>query len=280
MLEQLVESRENYGDGARRGGFLLTTMVLVVAVFASGMLWSLFAKDLGIGGESLELSSLIAPVSVPADAPPAPEPPAKEKIIQSPKEQSELPSRRENILQISETSLVPKEVSTAPSENRERLPGLFKIADGTETGGKYSSQNSGVGRSSNDTGAGIGSGIKPGIAEEAEKDSPPILRKPTPVPTPKKTVTPSLGVINGKAMSLPKPPYPPAAQAIRAQGDVSVQVTIDETGRVISARAVSGHPLLRAVSETAAQNAKFAPTLLSNQPVKVTGIIVYKFAAQ
>ena len=55
---------------------------------------------------------------------------------------------------------------------------------------------------------------------------------------------------------------------------------IDETGKVISAKAVSGHPLLRDAAERAARGAKFSPTYLSKQPVKVTGLIVYKFTAQ
>jgi len=56
-----------------------------------------------------------------------------------------------------------------------------------------------------------------------------------------------------------------------------VQVTIDENGNVISASAVSGHPLLRQAAEQAARQAVFKPTLLSDQPVKVTGVIVYNF---
>jgi TonB family protein len=85
------------------------------------------------------------------------------------------------------------------------------------------------------------------------------------------------GVINGKAVSLPKPAYPAAAKAVRASGAVNVQVTIDEEGNVISASAVSGHPLLRAAAVSAAREAKFSPTKLSGVAVKVTGIIVYNF---
>jgi TonB family protein len=85
------------------------------------------------------------------------------------------------------------------------------------------------------------------------------------------------GVLNGKATSLPKPPYPAAAKAVRASGPVGVQVTIDEEGNVISASAVSGHPLLRQAAEKAALGAKFSPTSLSGQLVKVTGIITYNF---
>ncbi len=88
------------------------------------------------------------------------------------------------------------------------------------------------------------------------------------------------GVINGKAVSLPKPPYPLIAKFARAQSTVSVQVLIDEGGNVKEARAIGGHPLLRAVSVAAALRAKFTPTLLSGQPVNVTGVVTYNFVAQ
>ncbi len=88
------------------------------------------------------------------------------------------------------------------------------------------------------------------------------------------------GVIDGKATSKPQPPYPPAARAARAQGTVTVQVTVDEEGKVVSATAVSGHPLLQAAAVSAARQARFSPTLLSGKPVKVTGILTYKFTLE
>jgi len=84
-------------------------------------------------------------------------------------------------------------------------------------------------------------------------------------------------VITGEATSLPKPAYPSTAQAVGASGLVSVQVLIDESGRVVSAHATGGHPLLRASAERAALAARFTPTRLSEVPVKVTGIITYNF---
>jgi len=60
---------------------------------------------------------------------------------------------------------------------------------------------------------------------------------------------------------------------------VTVEVTIDEDGNVVAARAISGHPLLQAASVAAARNAKFAPTKMSGQPVKVQGVLVYTFAS-
>jgi TonB family protein len=85
------------------------------------------------------------------------------------------------------------------------------------------------------------------------------------------------GVLNGKAVSKPEPAYPPTARAARASGAVVVQITVDESGRVVSASAVSGHPLLRQAAEQAARQARFTPTLLSGKPVRVTGTITYNF---
>lgn len=103
-----------------------------------------------------------------------------------------------------------------------------------------------------------------------------VSTPPTPEPSgmPKQIAG---GVLNGKAVSLPKPAYPPAARAVNAEGSVSVQVLIDEEGNVVSANAVSGHPLLRAASVEAARGARFSPTRLMDQPVKVSGVITYNF---
>lgn len=88
------------------------------------------------------------------------------------------------------------------------------------------------------------------------------------------------GVLNGKAVSLPQPLYPVEARAARIGGAVTVQITVDEYGAVISARAVSGHPLLQAASVNAAMQARFASTFLMGEAVKVTGVLVYNFVVQ
>lgn len=85
------------------------------------------------------------------------------------------------------------------------------------------------------------------------------------------------GVVNGKANILARPKYPAAARAVKAGGSVSVQVLIDEEGTVISAKPVSGHPLLYSESVKAAFESKFSPTLIDRKPVKVSGIITYNF---
>ncbi len=87
----------------------------------------------------------------------------------------------------------------------------------------------------------------------------------------------SIGVLNGKAIRKPQPEYPPYARSERAQGQVTVQIVVDENGDVTSAKAISGHTLLRPASERAAKKAKFSPTKLCGQPIKVTGVVTYNF---
>lgn len=85
------------------------------------------------------------------------------------------------------------------------------------------------------------------------------------------------GVLNGKARKKPEPDYPPIAKAARATGKVNVRIVVDEKGDVIFARAVSGHPLLHQESLAAARRAKFSPTTVCGQPVRVIGVITYNF---
>lgn len=104
-----------------------------------------------------------------------------------------------------------------------------------------------------------------------DAEPPPLVPRPILKPV-------SGGVLNGTAISLPAPAYPEAARRMRINGLVTVDVVVDETGKVISAIATSGPSLLRDVAVQAALHAKFSPTKLSGQPVKVSGSINYKFA--
>jgi TonB family protein len=92
-----------------------------------------------------------------------------------------------------------------------------------------------------------------------------------------KKISVSGGVLQGKAIKKVQPPYPPIAKAARASGAVQVQVTISETGEVIEAIVISGHPLLRDAALQAARRWLFQPTELSGVPVKVQGILTFNF---
>jgi len=85
----------------------------------------------------------------------------------------------------------------------------------------------------------------------------------------------SKGIINGAAISLPKPQYP--ASSVKGSAVVKVQVTIDEAGNVIYAKAISGPAALRRPSEKDALQAKFQPTIQDGGPLKVSGVISYNF---
>ena len=105
------------------------------------------------------------------------------------------------------------------------------------------------------------------------------IDEPPPSPGPKPILKPvSGGVLNGTAVNLPPPVYPEAAKRMRTQGVVTVEVILDETGKVVSANASAGPTILRDAAVQAALKARFSPTKLSGQPVKVSGVINYKFA--
>jgi len=81
------------------------------------------------------------------------------------------------------------------------------------------------------------------------------------------------GMLNGKAIYLPVPEVPPG----EATGVVLVQVLIDEQGSVVDAKAVSGPQHLQAAAVNAARLARFTPTMLLGEPVRVSGTLSYSF---
>ncbi|HEX8251432.1 MAG TPA: energy transducer TonB [Pyrinomonadaceae bacterium] len=275
MLDQLVESKSHSGENTKRGGFLLTTFIIVTTLFAGGIVYSLFAKDLGTSDEGLELSTLVAP-PLPEEAPPPPPEPE-----QKPEKQQTSEKVTTEIVRTDRFASV--DAPTEPPKDTRGQTNVAKWVPGAKIGDKNvnpSAPSAGVER----TGQGGGGVSVPTAPTTTEEDPPPPpVKTPTPKPEPTKAPVPKIiskGVVNGSAISLPKPPYPPAAKAVRAAGTVSVQVTIDENGNVISASAAGGHPLLQQAAVGAARQAKFRPTLLSGTPVKVTGIITYNFVAQ
>jgi len=117
-------------------------------------------------------------------------------------------------------------------------------------------------------------------AVNSDSDVPVVMiDEPPPSPGPKPILKPiSGGVLNGTAISLPAPTYPEAARRMRTTGTVTVEVVLDETGKVVAANATTGPAILRDAAVQAALKARFSPTKLSGQPVKVSGVINYKFA--
>ncbi|HVF31103.1 MAG TPA: TonB family protein [Pyrinomonadaceae bacterium] len=172
-------------------------------------------------------------------------------------------------------------VSRVRNGKRVRFPIYAPAGSVVETElGDVDGEGYGSGSGSGAGGMGSAPGPPPAIMTMA----PDSLRQPLASVSHSPAVAPSgapkiisAGVINGAAVSLPKPEYPAAGRAAAASGTVSVQVTVDESGNVISATPISGHPLLRAAAQDAAAKAKFSATQMSGQPVKTTGVITYNF---
>src|SRR5215217_1355428 len=263
MFDNLVESSSHKDDIARKGSFVgitaLIYAVLLVTFFVAGIYW----YDARLGDMELELTTLVAPVPVPQQQK---EPEAKQEARPQ-KVGQDVDIRKELVASVDESRLPPKEISAKASDVPPVRRGVTTVL-GTNDSNAAAPMPAGPG-----SGNVVGGG--PTRVDIADAPPPPEAPKPTPPRAPI-----SGGVLNGKAINLPKPGYPPIARAAHASGTVVVQVLIDENGNVVSAHAVSGHPLLQGAAVGAARQARFSPTKLSGQPVKVTGVIQYNFVAQ
>src|SRR5215468_7989915 len=250
MFEHLVESGSHSEDLKRKGSFLIgfagLYVVLIIAFGIAGIMWATASID----AQTLELTALIAPVPVQAQQQKQEAKPEKVEISKN------VDVRKELIAAVDESRLPPKEISAKASD----IPPVRK--------GVVTMVGQGNSNAINPVAPGNGNIIS-GPAKVDVADAPP---PPPPKPTPPKAPI-SGGVLNGKAVRLVQPPYPAIARSAHAAGQVRVQITIDENGNVVSAAAVSGHPLLQGAAVAAARQSKFTPTKLSGMPVKVTGVI-------
>src|SRR2546421_2225465 len=265
MFDTLVESGSHSDDLARKGSFFLGTMVVYAVVLVAVAVVGNYLYNDSIPDPSLELLTLVAPAPMQAEEPKQNEPkPAA-------KNEPQVAMRQE----ISVIAPVVKSNEVASEKTKEvaRDVSKFVVQGSKDVGDVNLAASTGI-VPTGGTGGGTGTGP---VVSGGEEPPPPPAPKPT--PEPKKTVV-SGGVLNGKAISKPQPAYPPIAKAARAQGTVTVQILVDESGRVVSATAVSGHPLLQQAAVSAARQARFSPTLLSGQPVKVSGVITYNFVLQ
>ncbi|HKC64791.1 MAG TPA: energy transducer TonB, partial [Pyrinomonadaceae bacterium] len=251
MFANLIESSSHKGDYARSGKFFLGTLTIYALAFLALGVGSIYAYNAQIENDNLQLISLVTPTESPEVQP-------VQNRTQTRQAGSASNSSRAVVVRTpptivtTDSRMIPNEVSVAPS--RTELP------DGTN----YRIGNPGPGdnifgggtgdKTGNSTG-GNGSGGNSKMSEiVAETPPPPIKRETKPAETPRIV---SKGVVNGSAIELPKPAYSPIARAAHASGMVTVQVLIDENGKVVSARAVSGNPLLFAESVQAAYRARF-----------------------
>ncbi|HKR14729.1 MAG TPA: energy transducer TonB [Pyrinomonadaceae bacterium] len=265
MFTHLIESSSHAKEFKRRGSFLLfTTITYGVLLVATGVI-SVYAYDARLEEQNLEMVVLINPQDfAPEVRPPAAAPTQRPRSTDNNNNnESNVAERVDPMLSVNRPERVPDEVSARPNTNPP-IPDSGHWRIGTQN--REAGVPAGPGSDS-----GGGGQVTPSRQVVALEEPPPDLEKPE---TPRVV---SKGVITSQALSLPKPNYPPIAKQMGIQGMVSVQVLIDETGKVISAKAVGGSPFLTAEAQKAAFQARFSPTILSDQAVRVSGVITYNF---
>ena len=98
-----------------------------------------------------------------------------------------------------------------------------------------------------------------------------------PPPNSASALTVSRGVTAGNALTKVAPIYPPFAKQLKASGEVQVSITINESGRVIEAKAISGHPELRSAAEDAARKWTFRPMRIDGKPMRQQDVLTFIF---
>jgi protein TonB len=260
MFRNLIESSSHVQEYKRRGSFLLFTGAVYVVLFAITGVVSIYAYDAHLETQYFDDITLISPQDIVPEPVSAPVTPAHQPRDTS-NNDSRMPERAIAMLDTDRPEVVPDTVSAIRSPHLPLPPGQVRI-----TGRDVPGSIAGPG-TTKDGGRQLVQSTQ--IVEIP--DTPP----PPDPPKPPKVV--SKGVINGIAIDLPRPAYPEMAKRMRLQGTVSIQVLIDEEGRVVSAKAISGSPFLTIEAQKAAMRARFSPTRLGDQPVKVSGVITYNF---
>lgn len=265
MFNNLIESSSHRSEFRRRGSFFLFTTASYALLFVIAGVISIYAYDARMEDQNLELATIMPLVDLPVPATPHEITPAAPRPTSGRQQQNEY-IRTNPTATVDEPQLAPHDISSSPNPNPPIPPGTkWKI-------GPVNVDPVQPGDSSSLSGAGSNSG-SPGPAVTISEPPPAPAPKPVPKVIRKK-------ILNGEALELPKPPYPPMAKQIGVRGTVNVQVLIDERGNVVSATPVSGHPLLMHAARAAALQARFSPTMLGDQPVKVSGVITYNFMLQ
>ena len=276
MFGNLIESGSHRRDIKRRSSFFFGAMFLYAVLLAAAGVASIYAYDARLrDAQDLTLVSMMrfAPVAAAEELPRREPPPAAAASV----------ARNEATLRTKIVVNAPVVPSRTVSDDNtpEVSPKQFVVIS------TVNRDPVGAGIPLDTTGTGHTRTSSPGPAQVSvpldDVEPPPTVvpKTPTPAQPPARPKTLALSyVINSKIIAKPVPVYPSIARAGGIDGAVAVQILVDESGRVVTARAMSGHPLLQAEAVRAARRARFTPTLLGGHPVAVTGIITYNFVLQ
>lgn len=254
MFDKLVESTKQKQQGRSRF-YLVTSLIYgtsLSALAVGTIIWFNPAM-----AEANTTAMLLAPPPVPVAAPPPELAPATK--VQPDPGFIEPKTPPKEIMEATKVPPKPPSVRTGP------------LVPGVPDAGNNDAASNGFQRGPN-FGEVVDAAPLP-----TPKPTPKAEPTPTPTPKPQEIVRMTSEMITGKAIRKVQPPYPQIARAVRAQGTVSVQITISEEGRVISASVIGGHPTLQQAAQQAATQWVFSPTVLNGKPVKVSGVIAFNF---
>ncbi|MDT7540755.1 MAG: periplasmic protein TonB [Acidobacteriota bacterium] len=270
MFQNLIESGSHRKDIARRGRFLLGTLALYSALVATAGVASVYAYNARLDAQNYEVTML------PSWALPATthtivhnDPPTHAGHANT----SEVSIRKQLVLDLNTTSHTPPPISTQASNVLPMPPGLVKLGN-VDRNASLIGGPSQIGPGGD--GGPVVSNSRAQVVIATDDPRPPEAIKPTHAPTQQKPLALSQ-LIASKVLSKPVPPYPAIAKATNVQGTVTVEILVDEQGRVVNATAKEGPLMLREAARQAALLARFTPTKLNGEPVKVSGVISYNF---
>lgn len=273
MFSNLIESGSHAADLRRKGRFFIGTTLFYALLLCATGVGSIYAYNVRL--DERTDYEVLAVMRFPPAAASEEQPRRETRPASSPARASQIATRTEISTQTPYhgdriASATAREVGPKVAVALGRFDSDPKVTGGIV--GPY------VPGHANSRGGGAG----PTVEDPAEGPPPTPTPRPTPAPAP--TPKPDTGplrlpssLITSKVIDKPAPPYPQVARAAGVQGVVAVQILVDEEGRVVSAKAASGNPLLHVAAVQAAYRARFTPTLLSGKPVKVTGSITYNF---
>lgn len=269
MFTNLIESQSHRKEFKRRSSFVLVTIAAYAVILFGAGIASIYAYDARLEEQtsSLEILNWVPPVTTaaPKPIPNHPEPVHRQTTSNAPVDRNiQVPIRPQGVAPTNDPTKVPDNVGTKglpiPPVTGNFHQGNVSLdppsSGGTNSGGCLTCP----------TGPQT-------VTIEAKPPEPPVVKPPT-------TQRVTSIVLSSKAVSLPQPAYPIIAKQSRTQGAVNVQILVDEQGKVISAQIIAGNPMLTSAAKEAAMRARFTPTILNGQPVKIQGVIIYNFVLQ
>jgi len=268
MFTNLIESQSHRKEFKRRSSFVLVTIAAYAVILFGAGIASIYAYDANLEAQtsSLELLNWVPPVTTaaPKPIPNHPEPVRRQTTSNATVDPNiKIAERTAIVSTTNDPRAVPHEVGVKGTD----IPPSTGIVRLT---GRNVDPPPAAGDSSNC----VTCSSTPATVIVTEKPpEPPVVKPPTTQHVPST-------ILASKAISLPQPVYPIMAKQTGTHGPVNIQILVDEQGKVISAQIVAGNPMLTSAAKEAAMRARFTPTILNGQPVKIQGVIIYNFVLQ